>query len=120
MSAASVSANIFQKCVPAFGTDIKQCGTVTVCDVKTATQDDLATIFMSGGNYRAMSALLMQDFEIKACQTIQNGLYDFLMANKVDMSKRMTKVDIGSGRFMIMPFIQALQKSRINNEYWTV
>lgn len=120
MAAATVSTSIFTKCTPAFGTDIKQCGSVTICDVKTATKDELATIFMTGGNYRAMSALLLQDFEIKACQTIQNGLYDFIMANKVDMGKRMTKIDLGSGRYMIMPFIQALQKSRINNEYWTV
>jgi hypothetical protein len=120
MPAASVSHNIFQKCLPAYGTDIKQCGTVTVCDVQTVNEEQLAEVFMANGNYRVLDALLLHDFEIKTCQTIQNGLYDFIMANKVDMSNKLTKVNIGTGRYMIMPFIQAMQKSRINNEYWRV
>lgn len=120
MAAATVSANIFQKCLPAYGTDIKQCGTVTVCDVQTVNEEQLAGVFMADGNYRVLDALLMQDFEIKSCQIQQNGLYDFIMANKVDMSHKITKVNIGTGRYMIMPFIEALQKSRINNEFWRI
>jgi len=116
----TVSANIFSKCLPAFGTDISHCGTVTVCDVATLDESTLELVFFPSGRPMAMSALLMQDFEIKMCGAIQNGLYDFLIANSVDMSKRITKVDLGKGRFMIMPFLQAEQKSRINNEYWAV
>lgn len=120
MPAATISPNIFQKCLPALGTDIKQCGTVTICDVQTPTEDQLAGIFMSNGQYRMMNSLLIQDFEIKACGAIENGLYDFLMANKVDMAKRIVKADLGQGRFMIQPFIMALQKSRVNNNYMTL
>lgn len=120
MAAASVSHNIFQKCLPAYGTDIKQCGTVTICDVQTVNASQLAEVFMANGNYRVLDALLLHDFEIKTCQTTQNGLYDFIMANKVDMSHKITKVNIANGKHLLMPFIQALQKSKINNEYWRV
>lgn len=116
-----VSANKFKKCLPAIGTDIKHCGTVTLCDVATPTEATLASIFTDGsGNYRVMSALLMQDFEIKACGAIVNGLYEFMMANAVNMSHRISKKPIGEARFLIEPFLLAAQKSRINNEYWTV
>lgn len=117
----AISSNIFEKCLPAIGTDIKRCGTVTVCNVSTPTADELSDIYTDGsGNFRLMDALFMQDFEIKACGATQNGLYDFLMANKVNMSKRINKVSIGKGRYQIMPFILAQQKSVYNNEYWTV
>lgn len=117
----AVSANIFSKCLPAISTDIKHCGSVTICDIATATEADLASIFTDGdGKYRMMSALLMQDFEINACGAIQNGLYDFLMANKVDMSHRIGKIPVGNGRFQLMPFVLAAQQSRVNNEYWAV
>jgi hypothetical protein len=120
MAANAVSANIFEKCLPAFGTDIKQCGTVTVCDVQTVNEEQLAEVFMASGNYRVMDSLLIHDFEIKTCQKVQNGLYDFIMANKVDMSHKLAKINVANGRYMIMPFVLALQKSRINNEYWRV
>lgn len=120
MPAASVSANIFKKCLPAYGTDIKQCGTVTLCDVQTVSEGDLASVFMASGQYRVFDSVLLQDFEIKACQTQQNGLYDFIMANKVDMSSKLSTKKIANGRYMLEPFVEALQKSIINNEYWKV
>lgn len=117
----AVSANIFKKCLPAIGTDIKHCGTVTICDVSIVSEEDLPSVFAdAAGNYRVMNALLMQDFEIKMCGAITNGLYDFLVANSIDMSRRIGKVPIGTGRFQIQPFVLAAQKSRLNNEYWTV
>jgi hypothetical protein len=117
----AISANIFQKCLPAYSTDIARCGTVTVCDVAVPEADQLDSIFQDAeGNFRVNDALYVSDFEIKACQSIVNGLYDFLMANKVSMTDKLSVSKISQDLYEIRPFVQALQKSIINNEYWTV
>lgn len=67
-----------------------------------------------------MDALLKADMEIKQCEATQNGLYDFLMANKVNMSKRVVAQGQSSGLLQIAPFIKARQFSPINNEFWLV
>jgi len=117
----ALSDNIFTKCLPAYGTDISRCGTVTKCDVALPEADQLNSIFQDeSGKFRINDALYVSDFEIKACQTITNGLYDFLMANKVNMSDRLSVSKVSQDLFDIKPFIQAMQKSIINNEFWTV
>lgn len=117
----SISANIFSKCVPAYGTDISRCGTVTKCDVVLPEADDLASLFQDeSGNFRINDALFVSEFEIKACQSIVNGLYDFLMANKVNMSDRLSVSKVSADLWDIRPFVLAMQKSIINNEFWTV
>lgn len=117
----AISDNIFEKCIPAYGTDIRRCGTVTACDVGLPTDADLDNLFKDpDGNFIIPDALFMQDFEIKSCQSKVNGLYDFLMANKVKMTDRITTSKLGNGLYEIQPFIQAKQKSIINNKYWTV
>lgn len=116
----AVSANIFEKCAPAIGTNIATCGTLTACDIVTATADTLDDIFMSGGDYRNMQSLLVTQFEIKACGTKANGLFDFLMANKKDFSKRLIKVPLDDYQtpHRVEPFVMAARQSVINQEYW--
>lgn len=116
----SISANIFEKCLPAIGTSINSCGALTECDIVTATPDDLEDIFQSEGDFRDMSSLLMTQFEIKACGTKQNGLYDFLMANAKPMKNRTIKTPLGFGNSEIAPFIMAETTSIINDKYWSI
>jgi hypothetical protein len=110
----------FQRCAPALGTNIKQCGTVTLCDAKPLTVDQLNTIFKDGEYYRVMHALLFHDIEIGMCEARQYGLYEFLMANRVNLSRRLITRRVNSGLIQIAPFILARQYSAINNEYWQV
>lgn len=115
-----ISANIFEKCAPNISTNIKQCGTVTLCDAKPLVQADLTDAYMASGNYRVMETLLYHDFEIKMCEAVQNGLYDFLMANKQNWSKKMSSNAINSGLIQIAPYVKGKQYSPINNQYWLV
>lgn len=110
----------FEKCAPSLGTNVKQCGTVTICNAIPTTVGELATLYKSGSDYRVMEALLFHDMEIRMCETVQNGLYDFLMANKVNMSKRIQTRRANSGLIQIAPFILSRQYSPINNEYWLI
>lgn len=116
----AVSANIFEKCLPAIGNNINECGAVTLCNVITAEADELASIFTDGTDFRDLRALLATQFEIKACGSKVNGLYDFLMSNKRMMNKRIRINPLGPGNSDIDPFVMAHQRSVINTEYWSV
>lgn len=116
----AVSANIFEKCIPAIGTNVRTCGAVTACNIATAESDTLEAIFTSGGEFRNMSSLLVAQIEMKACGARTNGLFDFLMANARLKNKSLRKLpsnDFGT-RYNVEPFIMADQQSVVNKEYW--
>lgn len=118
---ANISANIFEKCLPAISTDIARCGSVSLCNVGLATAATLKTIFSDANSqWRNMESLLVSDFEIKSCGAKVNGLYDFLMANKVNMSHKINTQKLSTGMLRIEPFVLARQKTIINNAYFTV
>lgn len=110
----------FQKCAPFIGTNIKQCGTVTACNSKPVTAEELSSVFMKSNDYRVMEALLFHDMEIRQCEAVQNGLYDFFMANRVAMNKTISSKRRNSGLLEIAPFVLGRQYSPINNAYWIV
>lgn len=112
-----LTPNAFSKCAPNLTTNIKECGSVTVCSAKAMTVSDLQN-YTKSGDYLVMGSLLKHDMEIKMCGAVQNGLYDFLMANKVNVNKKMGSRKIDSGQWMIEPFVMARQYSPINNGYW--
>lgn len=117
----AVSANIFAKCAPAKGTNIRACGSITLCNAIPTTSDDIDTLWQDDeGNYRVMGAIFDSDFEIKSCEAPVNGLYDFLMANKVDLSHKVQTDALSSGLLRIRPFVFGKRIGPINNEYWAV
>lgn len=116
----SLNANAFAKCAPAISTNLNQCGSAALCDAIPLTTDDLISTYTNGsGDMRVMDALLQSDFEIKQCEANQEGLYEFLMANKVNMSHKIIPQGVNGDTIEIAPFIKADQKSPINNEFWT-
>jgi len=122
MTTMAISTNIFSKCLPAIGSNVNECGAVTLCDVVTAHSDELDDIFTetSSGDYRDLRALLATQFSIKACGARQNGLFDFLMANKKMIGQKTIKFPLGPGNTEIAPFVMADQQSVINSEYWSL
>lgn len=116
----AIATNLFDKCLPAIGSNNQECGALTLCDVATATPDLLNTIFKDGSQFRDMSSLLATQIEIKACGARTNGLFDFLWSNKKMMKQRTIPIPLGPGKSEIAPFIMADQKSVINDEYWSV
>lgn len=83
------------------------------------TLDDLS-VYQKSTDWRVMEALFHHDMEIKMCEAVQNGLYDFFMSQKVNLSKRMSTRRLNSGLLEIAPFIMARQYSPINNEFWAI
>jgi hypothetical protein len=114
----ALSANAFSKCAPNIGTNLNQCGSVALCNAKPLTSDDLEGVYTKSSEYRVMEHLLRAQMEIKMCEADQNGLFDFLMANKVNLRKKVVPIGEDSGLLQIAPFINMRQHSPINNEYW--
>lgn len=114
----TINPNAFAKCAPAISTNIKQCGSVTQCNAKAMTSQELDVAYMRSNEFRVMEALFHHDMEIKMCEAVQNGLYDFMMANKVNLSRKQNTRRLSSGLIEIAPFIMMRQYSPINNAYW--
>jgi hypothetical protein len=114
-----LTGNAFSKCAPNITSNIKECGSVTICNAKAMTQAELQN-FTRGTDYLVMGSLIQHDFEIKMCAAVQNGLYDFLMSNKQNWNSkaRMQKEQLAKGSYRIRPFLLARQYNPINNAYW--
>jgi len=115
---STLDAGAFAKCAPSLRTNIRQCGTVTQMNAAVPTVDELATMFQKSNDFRVMEALFHHDMEIKMCEPVQNGLYDFFMAQKVNMSHRLNTKRLSRGLIEIAPFVMARQYSPINDEWW--
>lgn len=97
--------------------NLRQCGTVTQMNAAPMTLTDLGN-YQKSGDWLIMGSLFHADFEIKICEAVQNGLYDFLMAQKVNLSKSIRRQPLTMQREEIIPFVMAKQYSPINNAYW--
>lgn len=121
MPIANPTDTLFSRCLPAIGTNIESCGAVTACDAKVVTSGDLASIYGSNDtNYRILGNLIAADFVGKAVGVRQNGLYDFLQANKrVLGGKRLSVQQVAGGVWELSPFIKMGRKRQLNTEFWT-
>lgn len=113
-----INANAFAKCAPAISNTLKHCGSVGLCDAIPLTTDDLGTVYQSEGDMRVLDHLLLADFEIKQCEANQDGWYEFLMSQRVNMSHRVVPMGIHQQTQRIAPFLMADQLSPINDTYW--
>lgn len=119
--AFALSANAFKRCSPALNTNLRECGTVTRCQVASMASGDLTTAFMKdSADFRVMEALFHHDFEVKMCEAQQNGLYELFMAQKVNMRRTMKTWRRGDGLLEIAPFVLGRRYSPINDAYWLV
>ena len=113
-----LTENAFAKCAPNVTTNLKQCGSVSLCAAKPLTASDLDSVYTTGGEYRVMDHLLKSEMEIKSCEAQQNGLYDFLASQRVNLSKKVVPIGRDTGLMKIAPFVNMKQYSPINNEWW--
>ena len=60
----AIAANVFSKCAPALGTNIKQCSSVTLCNAVPIESSDLTEIFTKNGDFRYLDALFKFEFDV--------------------------------------------------------
>lgn len=117
----AISANIFQKCLPAIGSDIARCGGVTLCDISPTGEDELAGIFQDGSSRRRIiGAMIEGDFMGKSCQIQDQGMYDFIRATTQELGTKKLGTQSVNGMLEVTPFVKMRVKDPINTEYWTV
>lgn len=115
-----VSANIYQKCLPAVSNDIDRCGAVSLCTIDQATSADLAAIYGDGDSaaWTINDVMLRVDYEAKACQIKQNSLYDLIFSMTSPMPKRLEVDMLTKETWMVRPFVNVFRNGIINNKFW--
>lgn len=95
-------------------------GTITRASVAHLTPSQLEDLFRPAGLFADMDAWFRTSFEMKACGTKVNGLYDWLMSSvrQVGNLVNVEKVDRGPG--LLYPFVLARQDSVINKDFWAI
>jgi hypothetical protein len=95
-------------------------GTITRSSIAHLTPTDLENLFRPNGLFADMDAWFQTSFEMQACGTKVNGMYDWLMSSQKNVGSLLNveKVDRGPG--LLYPFIKARQDSVINKEYWAI
>lgn len=116
-----ISENIYEKCLPAIGTDIDRCGAVSLCSIEQITADGLTAVYGDGEEATPWSindVMLRVDYEAKACQIKQNSLYDIIHAMTTPMPKRLEVDPLTKETWMVRPFVNVFRNGIINNKFW--
>lgn len=107
-------------CTVAVSNNFDTHGTITRASMANLTPTSLEALFKPGGLYADMDAWFQTAFEMKACGTKVNGLYDWIMSSyrSIGMLQNVQKVDRGPS--LLFPFVLARQDSVINKEFWAI
>jgi hypothetical protein len=95
-------------------------GTITRASVEYLAPQDVFDLFKPGGLYADMNAWFRTSFEMKACGTKVNGLYDWLMSSQKSMGHLLNEEKVQMGPSLLFPFVLGRQDSVINTEYWAI
>ena len=107
-------------CSVVIGNNFDTHGTVTRATVAHLTPTQLEALFKPGGLFADMTHWLRTQFEMKACGTKVNGLYDWLMSSQRNVSSLLSVEKIDRGPGLLRPFVLGRQDSVINSAYWVV
>jgi hypothetical protein len=91
---------------------------VTVCDAVIPAPGDLDTIFKSGGDYRLNEALFHYQLEANMCQARQSNLFNFLTSSAMNLSHKIAKTNLNSGKTAIAPYLMMRRRGEVDNNYW--
>ena len=95
-------------------------GTITRASVAHLTPAQLETLFKPGGLFADMTSWFRTQFEMKACGTKTNGLYDWLMSSQRNMGSLLSTEKMDKGPSLLKPFIMGRQDSVINKDFWAI
>lgn len=95
-------------------------GTITRASVAQLTPAQLEQLFKPSGLFADMDSWWRTQFEMKACGTKTNGLYDWLMSSQRDMSSLLSTEKMDRGPSLLKPFIMGKQDSVVNKDFWAI
>ncbi|HEU4340035.1 MAG TPA: hypothetical protein VFU31_00545 [Candidatus Binatia bacterium] len=107
-------------CTIVVNNNFDTCGTITRASVASLTPSQLLDIFKPGGLFAEMDAWFKTAFEMKACGTKVNGLYEWIMSSQKNVGSLLNYTKLDRGPSLLHPFVMARQDSVINDEYWAI
>lgn len=96
------------------------CGTITRASIAHLTPSQLEALFKPGGLFADMDAWFRTSFEMQACGTRTNGMYEWLMSSQKNMGALVNTRKVEKGPGLVEPFVLGRQNSVINNDYWAI
>lgn len=115
-------ASRFQEtpCRVVISNNFDTCGTITRASVAHLTPAQLETLFKPGGLFADMTSWFRTQFEMKACGTKVNGMYDWVMSSQRNMGSLLNAEKVDKGPSLLRPFVLGKQDSVINKDFWAV
>ena len=107
-------------CQVSISNNYDTCGTITRASIAHLTPSQLESLFKPGGLFADMDAWFRTSFEMKACGTRTNGMYEWLMSSQKNLGSFVNTTKIEKGPSLVAPFVLGRQDSVINNDYWAV
>jgi hypothetical protein len=119
---AIVAGGRFQEtpCSVVIGNNYDTHGTITRASVAQLTPSQLEALFKPSGLFADMDQWLRTQFEMKACGTKVNGMYEWLMSSQRNMGSLLSTEKVDRGPGLLRPFVLGRQDSVVNSEYWVV
>jgi hypothetical protein len=96
------------------------CGTITRASIAHLTPTQLESLFKQSGLFADMDAWFRTSFEMKACGTKTNGMYDWVMSSQRNMRSLLSYEKIDKGPSLLHPFVLGRQDSVINKDFWAI
>jgi hypothetical protein len=117
-----ISERFTKQCNVVFHNNYDTCGTITRTDIDYLTPSTLEDLFAPGGVFADLKAWFATAFEMKACGTKVNGMYEWIMsgADRDQMKKLLSVQKVQKNPSLLFPFIMGVQESVINTEYWYI
>src|SRR5574343_47157 len=107
-------------CTVAVSNNYDTHGTVTRASIAHLTPSQLTDLFKPSGVFAEMDDWFRTAFEMKACGTKRNGLYDWIMSSQRNVSSLLSYEKVDKGPSLLKPFILGRQDSVINKDFWAV
>ena len=107
-------------CQVAVSNNYDTCGTITRASVAHLTPQQLEDLFKPSGLFADMDAWFRTSFEMKACGTKTNGMYDWVMSSQRNMKSLLSYQKIDKNPSLLMPFVLGKQDSVINKDFWAI
>lgn len=122
LMAATSTSNRFQEvpCKVVVSNNFDTHGTITRASVAHLTPAQLESLFRPNGLFADMDSWFRTAFEMKACGTKTNGLYDWIMSSMRNVGNLLSYEKVDRGPSLLKPFIMGRQDSVVNKDFWAI
>jgi hypothetical protein len=122
LGSVKISERFAKTCQVVYHNNYDTCGTITRTDIDYLTPATLESLFAPGGSFADLQAWFKTAFEMKACGTQVNGMYEWIMsgADREGMKNLLSVQKVQKNPSFLFPFIMGIQESVINTESWYI